>query len=295
MNAGVKWASSSARNRKPTNESASMSNRNVKLNRNIKQLCTTNRFVNSVVNRDVLGDESSLCVDLSTLRGKDTHVSETNSPADLEDDDKDRFGMLSVMYPSCIYVPCILRCKIATFSMKALLDSGACNNFISSMVVEKWKIPQRVLKKTFVVKVANGQRLTISKFVRVYVQIGDGTVRIPLCVAPISTNVILGMPFLIRFNPAINWRERTLSFDDGSKRYRINIVSSLMPIVLSSPNKRVLGLEENWNDLENSRNVKDNGKRTVVHSVDEGFGDEFEFPDCVQTLQTLQTIRVRKE
>jgi len=43
----------------------------------------------------------------------------------------------------------------------------------------------------------------------------------------------------------------------------------------------VLGLEENWNDLENSRNVKDNGKRTVVHSVDEGFGDEFECPDCV--------------
>jgi len=79
----------------------------------------------------------------------------------LEDDDKDRFAMLSVMYPSCIYVPCILRCKIAPFSTKALLDSGACNNFFSSMVVEKWKIPQRILKKTFVVKVANGQRLTI--------------------------------------------------------------------------------------------------------------------------------------
>ena len=66
---------------------------------------------------------------------------------------------------------------------------------------------------------------------------GDGTVRIPLCVATISANVILGMPFLIRFNPAINWR-------DGSKRYRINIVSSLMPIVLSSPNKSVLGREK---------------------------------------------------
>ena len=95
----------------------------------------------------------------------------------------------------------------------ALLDSGASDSFISAEVVKQSALRLLPFKTPVKFRVANGQLISVSHFVRVRVTVTIGTLktRLFLRVIPTPLPIVLGYPFLFFFNPYINWKERTIT------------------------------------------------------------------------------------
>ncbi|QRW26415.1 Retrotransposable element Tf2 protein [Rhizoctonia solani] len=89
-------------------------------------------------------------------------------------------------------------------TLKTLIDSGATSNFISPLIVEKYKIPKTQLKNPQVVQLtvlANGHSHTI-----------------PFLVCPIgNTSAILGMTWLTSESPLIDWQQGTVTFPEQAQ------------------------------------------------------------------------------
>ena len=83
----------------------------------------------------------------------------------------------------------------------ALLDSGASDSLISVLVVKQSDLRLLPLKTPVKVRVANGQLISVSHFVRVTVVIGTLKTRLFLRVIPTPLPLVLGYPFLFFFNP----------------------------------------------------------------------------------------------
>ena len=94
----------------------------------------------------------------------------------------------------------------------ALLDSGATDNFISLEFSEKLPCRSRPLRHPFLVRVANGEILRVDKYLRVQIHFATVSIRMSLRIIPMTVPLILGCPFLLRWNPIIDWRGRTMTF-----------------------------------------------------------------------------------
>ena len=106
----------------------------------------------------------------------------------------------------------------------SLLNSGASNSFISTEVVQKAALRLLPLKTQVKVRVANGEIITVSHFVRVNASVGTLRTRFFLRVIPTPLPIILGCPFFQFFNPEINWKEKTLRITMGTKTHDVPVV-----------------------------------------------------------------------
>jgi hypothetical protein len=103
--------------------------------------------------------------------------------------------------------------------LKALLDSGAQGNYISRTAADRAGLSPRYKKNPYPLRVANGEPMP-----------GEDKVTLEVRGAPIrlqhheekldldilgtaAHDVILGLPWLRKHNPHIDWAERTLRFD----------------------------------------------------------------------------------
>ncbi|QRW15548.1 Transposon Ty3-G Gag-Pol polyprotein [Rhizoctonia solani] len=90
--------------------------------------------------------------------------------------------------------------KFPAEPLKTLIDSGATSNFISPLIVEKYKIPKTQLKNPQVVRMLDGtisQTGCIWHQVHLTVLANGHTHSIPFLVCPIgNTPAILGMTWL---------------------------------------------------------------------------------------------------
>ena len=96
--------------------------------------------------------------------------------------------------------------------LRALIDSGASENFISTDVVTSLNLPSHDLKCPSSLRIADGSVHNVTKFVRVRVAFGSLTIPLVLRVFQMSHQIILGFPFLQRFQPDIDWAAKCLSF-----------------------------------------------------------------------------------
>ena len=122
---------------------------------------------------------------------------------------------------------------------KALIDSGAAGNFINRSTVHKYKIPAKRLQKPIQLSNADGTK-NIDGTVKTYVEsnLGIGTEKETLLVTSLGKeDVILGMPWLKKHNPRIDWEKgelrsrtfkTTLETEEDQENYH-----SLNPISLS--------------------------------------------------------------
>ena len=89
-----------------------------------------------------------------------------------------------------------------------LLDSGASSNFMSKSVVDQYGLKTQDTGKKFTVRLANGRTVTTSDCVRVTVFFGAyhyvGKFYVLDCPVPL----ILGMDFLSKVQPKINFRTK---------------------------------------------------------------------------------------
>ena len=98
--------------------------------------------------------------------------------------------------------------------MRFLVDSGASHNFLpSSFVAERSFREERGAQVR--VRLANGSLLRTDRFVFVWVNFGEVSSYLKFTVLSCECPLILGMPFLRRLNPLINWQTRTLSFSSA--------------------------------------------------------------------------------
>ena len=84
--------------------------------------------------------------------------------------------------------------KIGASTHFALLDSGASDSFISAEVVRKAALRLLPLKTPVRVRVANGEVIPVSHFVRVNATLGTLRTRLFLRVIPTPLPIVLGYP-----------------------------------------------------------------------------------------------------
>ena len=90
--------------------------------------------------------------------------------------------------------------------VKVLVDSGATGNFITDDLVDTWQLPIELETQHQNLKLADGSTVKAAERVQFSLQCGDYRTKITARVFPnLHKEVILGMPWLIQENLAIDW------------------------------------------------------------------------------------------
>ena len=127
--------------------------------------------------------------------------------------------MLRTIFPEAAFipkerqvkVPLHLQTKSRVAKLHALLDSGATDNFISPLIINRFKIQTHKLPKPKIVRNVDGSRNSIGPMTEsVTLDVHYYNQKVPLCFYVMnlgSDSMLLGMPFLAAYNPEIDWQE----------------------------------------------------------------------------------------
>ena len=97
-------------------------------------------------------------------------------------------------------------------------------NFISERVASELSLRRHKLHAGQTIVAATGENIACAHFTHVYVQMEDLKFYVNLSIVPMHPGLILGIPFLVHFNPLINWQERSFRIMRYGKAYWIPIV-----------------------------------------------------------------------
>ena len=115
------------------------------------------------------------------------------------------------LYPSEEVAPLlVIPSTINGYNCKALIDSGAAGNFISTSLVKQLGCNKHPLREPTTVRVANSDIMAITHFVRVIIHMEKFSVRLCFQMTQMPNDILLGYPFLTRFTPRIDWRSRMM-------------------------------------------------------------------------------------
>ena len=112
-----------------------------------------------------------------------------------------------------MHFPATLKTEQIDVETKALIDSGANKLFIHEELVDKYKILVLPLDEPISVKNVNGtenKRGEVTHFTWIPMRIGDYEEQHRFYVSNLGKDhLILGLPWLEKVNPIIDWTERT--------------------------------------------------------------------------------------
>ena len=103
--------------------------------------------------------------------------------------------------------------------MTALLDSGAQQSYVSRSAVDRAGLSPRYKDDPYPLRIANGELMPGEERITLEVrgaslQVQNHEERVNLDILSTATHdVILGLPWLRKHNPRINWKKRQLLFD----------------------------------------------------------------------------------
>ena len=125
-------------------------------------------------------------------------------------------AMIRALFPQAAFIPKTHHIKIpmsiksATLhsSIKALLDSGATNNFIDPVIINRYSIATYKLPKPRIVRNVDGTKNNMGSMTHatnLKVRHNDYVIQLNFLIANLGGNsTLLGIPFLTAFNPEIN-------------------------------------------------------------------------------------------
>ena len=110
-----------------------------------------------------------------------------------------------------------------------LVDSGASGNFVSSDFVRRHKLSLQKLAVRQTINLADGsQQPAEGQLVAAPVSLSTYSDTVDLIALPLSGyDMILGMPWLERVNPQIDWRTKSLTFERENDRHTLQSDSTL--------------------------------------------------------------------
>ena len=108
-----------------------------------------------------------------------------------------------------------------TNEVKALLDSGASANFVHSDTARSMKLPTYPRKEPLSVTDVQGRSLgTVEHIAKAWLDVAHHREEIDFSIIPIGIHgLILGLPWLQKHNPDINWKEKTVKFSSPFCRW----------------------------------------------------------------------------
>ena len=102
--------------------------------------------------------------------------------------------------------------------IRALIDSGAQGKFIDKVVALKLGLKETPLRQNIPVYNVNGTPNKLGQIrtkVELPIEIGGRNIKEELYITHLGKNeIILGFDWLQKHNPRINWKARTLDFQD---------------------------------------------------------------------------------
>jgi hypothetical protein len=103
--------------------------------------------------------------------------------------------------------------------IRLLIDSGASRDFISKSLTANLKLECTKLQQTLKVALADGTTTTVTEEVQLSVPLGSTTYKIPMIVVEMNSefDCILGISWLTKYNPYINWQNKTIRLDTGEE------------------------------------------------------------------------------
>jgi len=138
-------------------------------------------------------------------------------------------AMLRAIIPQAVFIPKCPQVKAQVSlqsahlhtNLQALLDSGATDNFINPLTVERFNLPTIELPKSKVVCNVDGtpnRNGSITHATKLEVQYKNHTIPLLFLIMDMgSDSMLLGMPFLTGFSPNIDWKEGILLRSKGLK------------------------------------------------------------------------------
>ena len=101
-----------------------------------------------------------------------------------------------------------------------MIDCGASSNFISANFVRKYDIPIHATADISQVRFADGSTTQTNNVTElVTVQLENKYSNESFIVLPLASyDAIIGMPYLQKFNPNINWRQQSVTFSEYSEQ-----------------------------------------------------------------------------
>ena len=110
---------------------------------------------------------------------------------------------------------------VATIPATALIDSGAAESFISESTACQLQCKRHELKTPVKVRGFSGNILVCSSFIRVRITLGKFKFFACLRVVEMHPALILGYPFLEKYEPQIQWRDRSLKIRSQHRVFHI--------------------------------------------------------------------------
>ena len=120
----------------------------------------------------------------------------------------------------------VIPATILNVECNVLIDSGAAGNFISLRLVKMLGCLQHPLKQPTAARVANGQIIPITMFVRLNVKMSTFRTRLCFHVTEMPNDMILGYPFLLRFDPIIDWKNRFMIIMENNREHKLQGLSA---------------------------------------------------------------------
>ena len=117
---------------------------------------------------------------------------------------------------------------------RALIDSGASDNFISSGICDHLRLSLHPLKEPLTMQLADGSYTSVGSYTRPHLKIGELKLRMVLKIFETLLPLILGFSFLQFFNTRINWKTRELEIEFGSESFLIQAFLYLLSFKQSS-------------------------------------------------------------
>jgi hypothetical protein len=194
------------------------------------------RSVAAVSSEIPVSENSSSVEEIDVSTSLDTAVKDSHQTTDLKIskittipliDDKQSVEEKQVLISSLesreithFMLPIVLKAAWKTLETSAMIDSGATGKFINSQFVKQMSLPVSPFKKPVSLKVVDGRPigsgLVLEKVV-ISLTINEKYFeKIPFLVTDLGKfDIILGLPWLEKHNPTIDWKQKILKFQSS--------------------------------------------------------------------------------
>ena len=172
--------------------------------------------------------------------------------------------------------------------IRALLDSGASDSFVSWDVVRALGLRQYPLSQRLTVRVANGEALAVTHFVQLSARLGPMPVRVSLRVIKTTIPIVLGYPFFARTQPTIDRKQLVLRIERKGKVFEINVLAIADSYRMTCPVVRVAKMEEG--EVEVGKELKEDDGVGVVANLQ---AELAKIEEVMPTLEDQQQVSRR--